>query len=76
MEITRKSMLTGETATIDIPDVTPDMITQWEGGAIIQDIMPSVSQGHREFIMTGITPEEWSNTFPPEEEEDSEYYEQ
>ena len=75
MEITRNSMLTGKTATIEIPGVTHDMITQWEGGAIIQDVMPDVSPGHREFIMTGITPEEWNSRFPPEEEEDSEYYE-
>tara|TARA_B100000131_G_scaffold176957_1_gene170797 strand:- start:9460 stop:9669 length:210 start_codon:yes stop_codon:yes gene_type:complete len=69
MDITRTSMLTGKTATINIPGLTLDMISQWEGGAIIQDVMPNVSPEHREFIMTGITPEEWSSRFPDDEGE-------
>ena len=32
---------------------------KWESGAYIQDAFPSLSPEQREFIKTGITPEEW-----------------
>jgi len=35
-------------------------------GMLIQDAMPNVSVDEREFIMTGITPEEWDSTFNEE----------
>lgn len=67
MQITRISNLTGETNTRDL-DVTADMLLEWEAGALIQSVMPHLSADDREFIMTGITPEEWDAAFPEEEE--------
>lgn len=43
-------------------------IAAWEEGAFIQDALPWLPAADREFIMTGITPEEWDAAFPPEEE--------
>ena len=67
MQITRISNLTGATHTRDL-DVTADMLLEWESGALIQSVMPHLSADDREFIMTGITPEEWDAAFPEEEE--------
>jgi len=53
-----KSMLTGNITTREIP-VTDEQLAQWSQGALIQDVMPDVSADDREFIKTGITPEEW-----------------
>ena len=53
-----KSMLTGNITTREIP-VTNWQIIRWSQGALIQDVMPEVSADDREFIKTGITPEEW-----------------
>ena len=58
MEITRRSMLTGKTHT-RVVNATQQEIAAWQAGALIQDAMPFLSVDDREFIMSGITPEEW-----------------
>ena len=68
MKITRKSPKTGALNTRDIP-ITPDQLEAWEkGGALIQDVMPEVSIDDREFLMTGMTPEDWDSTFGGDDE--------
>ena len=62
MKITRKSPFSGRVHTMEI-DVTQEQLEAWERGALIQNVMPDVNPAHREFIMTGITPEEWDATF-------------
>lgn len=62
MKIQRTSPFTGTVNTREI-NVTPEQIAAWEAGAMIQNAMPNVSADDREFIMTGITPEEWEETF-------------
>jgi len=68
MQITRTSMLTGITRTIDLP-VTPGQIARWQGGTLIQTAMPDLSADDREFIMTGITGDEWDAHFNSEEDQ-------
>ena len=60
MLIIRRSGLTGNISTMDI-DVTQEQINEWEGGSLIQDVMPDLTPDEREFIMTGITQEEWES---------------
>ena len=59
MRIAKQSMLTGNITTREIT-VTNWQIIQWRDGGLIQDVMPDLSAEDREFIKTGITPEEWS----------------
>jgi hypothetical protein len=66
MQITRKSLLSGTERTRDI-DVTAEQWAAYLGGkGLIQNIMPNVSVSDREFIMTGITDEEWETLKTPE----------
>jgi len=58
MRIERQSVLTGKTHVMDLP-VTMHQYLSWREGMLIQDAMPNLSDDEREFIMTGITPEEW-----------------
>lgn len=58
MEITRKSMFSGETRTLDL-DCTMDQILRWRSGEFIQDALPNLTPAEREFVKSGITPEEW-----------------
>lgn len=52
-------MLSGITRTQNIP-VTFEQLYQWEiMGMNIQTVMPDLTDDQREFIMTGITPDEW-----------------
>lgn len=66
MLVTRKSLLTGIVRTIEIP-VTEVQLDNWNKGMLIQEAMPDISADHREFIMTGVTPDEWDEAFEDDE---------
>jgi len=36
-----------------------DKLYEWHNGELIQNVFPMLTPDEREFIMTGITPEEW-----------------
>lgn len=69
MLIERKSALTGITHQREI-DVTQEQIHRWKMGELIQNVMSHLSADDREFIKTGITPEEWDKAFPAEPDVD------
>lgn len=59
MKITRKSTISGIVRVRNIP-VDPEDYMAWEdGGAAIHDAMPYLSDEDRDFILSGITSEEW-----------------
>ena len=62
MEITKTSMFTGKSHTFEI-DVTQAQLDDWQSGTLIQEAMPLLSSDAREFLMTGVTPEEWAANF-------------
>lgn len=69
MQITRKSMLTGKSHTMEIP-ISEKQLEEWmKGETMIQDAFPNLSAGEREFLLTGIHPDEWKETFNGMEEE-------
>jgi len=41
-------------------NITMDQYDAWQGGELIQNAMPNLTADEREFLMTGITPEEWA----------------
>ena len=67
MLVTRRSMVTGKTHTLDLP-ITEAEALAYENGALLQDAFPNASAAEREFYKTGITAEEWAKVFPPTEE--------
>jgi hypothetical protein len=68
MQIIKVSMFTGKTHMLDIP-VTEEQIKAWKAGAMIQDAMPNLTADEREFIMTGVTAQEWDDAFGEDVEE-------
>ena len=42
-------------------DVTAQEINAWRSGMLIQDAMPRLNEHEREFIISGITQEEWDS---------------
>ena len=54
MIITRKSLLSGITRSIELP-VLQEQIDAWQSGTFIQDAMPQLNDADREFILSGIT---------------------
>lgn len=70
MNVTKRSGLTGHNATVFIPGLTQAMLDAHAAGMMAQDAFAGISPEHREFLMTGITPEEWNLFLPPEEDEE------
>ena len=68
MLVFNESMLTGNKGSMDI-DVTNEQIQRWVGGELIQNAMPNLTADEREFIMTGITPEEWDEAYAEDDVE-------
>ncbi len=47
---------------MDLP-VTPEQLEAWRQGVLIQHVMPQLSAAEREFLISGVTPEEWEALF-------------
>jgi hypothetical protein len=58
MKITKTSVYTGITRTLDLP-ITLEEIARWEGGEMIQVVWPNLSDNDRLFLIDGATQEEW-----------------
>ncbi len=68
MIIKRKSNLTGVENVRDIK-VEPSDLFAWEAGqGSALDLMPYLSQEDRDFIVSGITKDEWISVFSLEKE--------
>jgi len=66
MQVTRTSALTGVTRTLEV-NCTQDQLSRFENGqGLAQNIFPDLSADDREFIMTGISKEEWDRSIPDE----------
>jgi len=63
MKIVRTSQLTGKKHSMDLPVTMSQMKRFYSGKASIQNIFPDLSPSQREFILTGITEEEWDANF-------------
>lgn len=66
MLIEKTSIYSGQTRTLDL-DVTLDEYAEWKAGTPIQNAMPRLNADEREFVMTGVTAEEWEQMFGSEE---------
>lgn len=68
IEVTATSMITGKQHTMKLP-ITFQQFLQWEeGGETIQEVFPHLTPSQREFLMTGITDEEWDKYIKEPEE--------
>ena len=62
MQITRTSIFSGIKRTLEI-DISEEQYQNWSSGDLLQNCAPHLSADDREFIMTGVTPEEWGEDF-------------
>ena len=66
MEIIRQSQLSGAIHVMDI-DISEELLARVENRRanqeLIQNIVPHLPKDEREFLITGITPEEWELAF-------------
>ena len=63
LKVTRKPTLTGKTNTLEL-NITQEQLALYEaGGIFLQNAFPQLSPPEREFIKSGITPQEWKEFF-------------
>jgi hypothetical protein len=67
MLISRKSPFSGKVNSMDLP-ITESQLERWQAGEMIQNVFPRLTADEREFLMTGITAQEWEDTFKEVEE--------
>lgn len=60
--VERKSTLTGRKRQWPMP-ITEQELQRWKDGELIQDVFPHLTTDEREFIVSGITPDEWDAEF-------------
>ena len=58
MRIARMSLWSKKTHTMDL-DITPEQLAAWRDGMVIQQAMPHLTATEREFLISGMTQEEW-----------------
>jgi hypothetical protein len=64
MLIKKTSIISGITREMDLP-ITEIEWGRYIRGARIQDAFPHLTTDQREFILTGISPDEWEHAFAP-----------
>ena len=68
MEIRRKSVITGVERVREIP-VDPEHYTLWKSGFVsIYEAMPYLNDEDGQFILSGITKDEWCDLFKEEDD--------
>jgi hypothetical protein len=63
VKIKKQHLLTGEYHEIEVP-VTPEQLSRWYNGELIQHAMPNISAEDRKFLLTGLLPGEYDALFP------------
>ena len=69
MQITRTSVLSGTTRTLEIP-ITPEQLQAWRFGGLIQIVAPDLTAPQREFIISGATDAEWARLKSDNDDDD------
>ena len=65
--VTKQSMLSGKTSSMALP-IRQGQVDYWQqSGDLIQNVFPHLNADQREFLMTGITPDEWDSAFGGDE---------
>ena len=71
IQVTKQSIITRKMNTMELP-ITQEHLDMYEtvGDILVQDAFPNLDIGQREFLISGITPQEWNETFGEEGEDE------
>jgi hypothetical protein len=67
MQITRKSIASGIIRTREI-NVTQEELDRIAAGEMVHKVLPHVPNSDREFLISGMTEEEWEDSLPDPDE--------
>ena len=63
MKVSKVSLLTGKLNVMELNVTTEQLFEYQNTKKLVQNIFPHLTPGEREFLISGITPEEWENEF-------------
>ena len=71
IQVTRQSVLTRKINTMELP-ISQEHLDMYDtvGDILVQDAFPNLNAEQREFLLSGITPQEWKDTFGEDEDDD------
>lgn len=58
MVVAQVSRINNKVNEMELP-ISVEQYEAWQGGALIQNVMPHLTPARREFLISGSTPEEW-----------------
>ena len=58
MIVRRPNIFTGKVRELEL-NVTQEQIHRWRSGELIQNVFPDLSTDEREFLISGLLPDEW-----------------
>ena len=58
MIVRRPNMFTGKVRELEL-NVTQEQVNRWQSGELIQNVFPDLSTDEREFLISGLLPDEW-----------------
>ena len=67
MKIKKLHPSTLEENEMDLP-ITEDQYNSWQSGTLIQVAMPNLTKDQREFLITGLLPDDWGRIFSEEQQ--------
>ena len=62
MLVERKHPITKQEISREF-DITQDQFDRWQSGELIQNAMPNLTPGEREWLISGFSEEEWEEMF-------------
>jgi uncharacterized protein (DUF779 family) len=65
MILSKKSIISGKVHKMEL-DITEEQYFSWKNGELVQNVFPHLNSEEREFIVSGITPQEWKELFGEE----------
>lgn len=69
MKVTRVSDWSGKERTLDL-DITTEELAAFNAGELVQRAFPRLTEDEREFVLTGMTHDEWEEMIRDFEEAD------
>lgn len=67
MTVYRRNPFTGVMSSMELP-ITNEQVEAWQNGAYIQNVMPQLNADQREFMISGLLPEEFDAATLPDDE--------
>jgi hypothetical protein len=78
--VTNRSIITGKRSSMIMSNTSSNAVAEWadrrfkgQANGLVQDVFPKLTAEEREFLISGITPEEWKKHIATSEEDSEDH---